>query len=613
MTLSRIIFFKKIFILFILSIGLIAWQFLAEAADLSSLDTTAAVKKVEPLEGGMEGTISLDLRNIDVVDALKFLAMKAGINIVTTKSVTGRVTLMVENVTVKDIFDIMLRSNELAYVKQGNIYNVMTEAEYKSLYGKKFADVRQVRTFRLKYAIPEQAFTLLDTLKSDVGRVLVEPDSGTVLIMDTPEAIANIERALSTMEEKNRVEVFDLQYAHAKDVEQQLKSQLDAKKVGSIKADERSNQVVVQALPDRMEDIEKLIDALDRKTREVLIDARIIKIRLSDAFSQGIEWEGIMKIGQRYGMTYFGSTPFSVIQAATDAWRDRRQVLHDLRGRVGSYPQTGFTSDYTEGQLVSPGEAMHLGIINRLRDVDVLVKFLNTIGNTQILSNPKIAVLNNQEARIHVGERQAYVTTTTTTGQTTTTVSEEVTFVDVGIQLAVTPTINEEGYIRMKIKPEISSVTSTLVTPTGNKIPIIDTSTAETTVMVKDGSTIVIGGLRREEETKTSEEFPYLGKIPILGFLFRSRTEEKIITELLLLLTPHIIEGDVLVTGDRSEYEYETVKEYKDYTPLRDESPLGEKGELWAESGEYEKNINARLKPYKIYTHEETKGEIADE
>ena len=76
---------------------------------------------------------------------------------------------------------------------------------------------------------------------------------------------------------------------------------------------------------------------------------------------------------------------------------------------------------------------------------------MQTLGKSQVLANPKLAVVNNQEAKIHIGEKQAYVTTTTSTGSTTNTISEEVTFVDVGIQLSVTPTINDDGYITMKI------------------------------------------------------------------------------------------------------------------------------------------------------------------
>jgi len=463
-------------------------QEVATSGQLPSDDAAA-------IPGGMNGNISLDLRNIDVVDALKFLAMKASLNIIATKDVAGRVTLMVDTVPVKDVFDIMLRSNGLAYVRQGDIYNVMTEEEYKAIFGRNFSDLRKVKVFRLKYAIPEQAFSLLDTLKSEVGRVLVEPDSGTALIMDTPENIKQIESAIAALEQKNLIQIFTLKYAKAKDVEEQLKTQLDAKKVGSVKADERSNQVIVQALPDRMAGIEQMIAALDTKTKQVLIDTTIVKVKLSNQMTTGLDWQGLVKTSQDHlGFAYMGSTPFSVLQPATSTFQTRQDFLASIGNEIGAYPFSGNTSSVNTSTPVKPG-VMHLGVINQRRDVDLMIQYLQTLGRTQILSNPQLAVTNNQEAKIHVGERQAYVTTTTTTGQTTTTVSEEVTFVDVGIQLAVTPTINDDGYVTMKVKPEISSVVSSLTTPSGNKIPIIDTSMAETTVMVRDGATIVIGGL----------------------------------------------------------------------------------------------------------------------
>lgn len=560
----RNIILPAIFILLSMKSGLVAEDALAQLAQTSLNQPPAAVL---PVPGGIMGRISLDLRNIDVVEALKFIATKAGINIISTKNVAGRITLMVENVPVKDVFDITLRSNGLAYTKQGEIYNVMTEDEYKALFGKKFADIRQVKVFKLQYAIPEQAFSLLDTLKSEVGRVLVEPDSGTALIMDTPENIKQVENALAALEQKNLVRVFTLKYAKVKDVEEQLKAQLDAKKVGSIKADERSNQVIIQALPERMRDIEMLVQALDKKTKQVLIDTKIVKVKLSDQLTTGVDWEGLFSLGAKVGSTYMGSYPFSVIPAATTAipWQSRKAFL-DSQKTIGAYPTSSSTSS-----KVAPGQ-MHVGMINSKQDFDVLIKYLQTLGNTQILSNPKLAVINNQEARIHVGEKQAYVTTTTTTGQTTTTVSEEVTFVDVGIQLSVTPTINDDGYVTMKVKPEVSSVVSTLTTPSGNKIPIIDSSMAETTVMIKDGATIVIGGLRKEEKTSSSDQVPILGKIPLLGLFFRSGTKKTERTELLVMLTPHIVSGETLTTGDEREFGTKPGKEYKEY-PAFTEKP----------------------------------------
>ena len=190
------------------------------------------------------------------------------------------------------------------------------------------------------------------------------------------------------------------------------------------------------------------------------------------------------------------------------------------------------------------------------------------MGKTKILSNPKIVAINNQEAKIHVGERQAYVTTTTTTGSSTNTISEDVTFVDVGIQLSVTPTINDDGFIMMKVKPEVSSVTSILTTSTGNKIPIIDTALTETTVLIKDNTTLIIGGLRKEEKSNSTEQVPFLGNIPLIGFFFKQSSTKTDRTELLVMLTPHVISGDKLTTGNDKDFGIHTGKEYRDYPGL---------------------------------------------
>jgi type IV pilus assembly protein PilQ len=538
-----------------------------------------AQKVTEPAPRSIEDRISLDLRNIEVVDALKFLSTKAGMNIITTKSVAGRVTLMVEDVPIKDIFDIMLRSNNLAYDKQGEIYNVMTRDEYKVLYGKDFADVRQVWTFRLKYAIPAQAFNLLDALKSEIGRVFVDTETGSALVMDSPEQIEAMKQALQRFEEENLVQVFVLNYARAKDVEEQLKTQLDAKAVGLIRADERNNQVIVQTLPERMKQIERLINLLDRKTKEILIEAQIVKVKLSDDLSTGVEWEGLFDLALGSGLTYLGSYPFSAVQATTDAWRSRKDVFNDV-GYVGSYPFSGTSSNYSAGNTSIGTQQMHLGSVGGNYDFDIIIKCLQTLGDTRVLSNPKLAVINNQEAKIHVGEEIPYVISTTVgAGETTASVAEEVLFEEVGILLSVVPQINDEGYVTLKVKSEISSLLDYYITPTGNKIPIKDTSTTETTIMVKEGSTIIIGGLRKEQEVDSSRQVPLLGSIPILGKFFSVKSQTKDRTELLIILTPRLITGDVLLTSvEGTAVGQEAIKSIKDYSELKNEAfvPLDE-------------------------------------
>jgi Flp pilus assembly secretin CpaC len=164
--------------------------------------------------------------------------------------------------------------------------------------------------------------------------------------------------------------------------------------------------------------------------------------------------------------------------------------------------------------------------------------------------------LNNQEAKIHVGKKDAYITSTTSQGASGQTVtSQTVNFVDTGIQLAVTPTINRDGFVTMKIKPEISDATSTSVISENltTSIPIVSTSEAETTVMVKDGVTIIIAGLKKDKREKSVKKVPFFGDIPGLGFFFRSTSDNATSQELIILLTPHI------VTGERSYTEFSEI------------------------------------------------------
>lgn len=556
-------------IIFFLIIALFFFRITALSAD--ELQRVPKLNLSEPeLDSDFPNEIiSLDLRDMGILDALKYIAEKAKINIIPTKEVSGRVSLMVENVAIKDVFDIILRSNNLAYEKKGNIYNVMTENEYKARFGKNFSDYRITKVFHLQYAIPEQALNLLNTLKSEIGKVLLDSESGVILVMDTPERVKDMENTLLAMEQKSIIKVFNLKYARAKDIEEQLKSQLDLKKVGSIKADERTNQVIVQTLPERMEDISRLIQGLDQKTKQILMDAKIIQVKLTDEYSSGVEWEGLFDWGRKYGLGYLGSYPFSSVQSSTDDWRSRTEVWKDV-GNVGSYPFSGTTTNYSGGTKSTGLSEMHVGVVGK-HDFDTVIKYLQTLGQTRILSNPKLAVVNNQEAKIHVGERQAYITTTTTQTQTSNTVSEAVTYVDIGIQLFVTPTINADGFVTVKIKPEISSVIDYLATSSGNKIPIIDTSTAETIVMVKDGSSIMIGGLSKEEKSQNSEGTPFLSKIPFLGEAFKSQTKKSSRSELVVLLTPHIIEGDELVTGYSRDFGHMLDKEYQNYRDISEQ------------------------------------------
>lgn len=511
-------------------------MFIITLAISGAYPSLAAQETIPPRIGidtaspGLQERVTLDLRNIEVGEALKFLALKGNMNMVIGKNVAGRISLYLTEVSVADVLEIMLLSNNLAIAKQGDIYNVMTETEYQALYGRRYADVRTAKIIKLRYAVPAQIFTVLSATKSDIGKVVIDEDSATLILLDTPDKIAEMEKVINEMEKGQNMRIFNLRYAKAADVEAQLRDRLDALKLGTVRSDERSNTLVVSALSKRMEEIEQIVQALDEKTREVLIEAKIIKVTLSNDFDMGINWQRLFRdAGNEIGIQKYAP------------------VLS------GTFPIAASATQF--GQLQIGNSATD--------QLSATIKYLQTVGQTKVLASPRITAINKEPARILIGTREAFVTTTTTTGQTTSTTAENVTFVDVGISLEVTPIINDDGYVTMKIKPEISNVARTLVTPTANQIPIVDTTLAETSVMVKDGTTIIIGGLRKDEKTKTVRKVPGMGSLPFVGALFRSTDENLQKIEMVVFLTPYVISGDTTFT-DR-QVQDKQIKPFKSY------------------------------------------------
>lgn len=463
----------------------------------------------QPYLEGLSRRVSLDLRGMDIVETIKFLSMKGNLNIVTSKDVKGRITLFLNNVTIADVLDVILLTNKLACEIKKNIITIMTEAEYEALYGKKYTDKRELKTITLKYASANRVGALLSNIKSTIGKVIMDEETGTIILIDTPEKIKEMVEAAMGIDLPtiNRIiptvtEVFELEYAKAKDIEPEISKAL-TKDVGTIRVDERTNKLVVTDLPHNMKIIKDLITAFDVRTRQVFIEAKIIEITLTDEFHMGVDWESILS--RAHNVTIEGTFPFGYTGASSLA--------------------------ITVGTLDA-------------NDYEVALELIKSVGRIRIVSSPHIAVCNNEEAKFMVGSREPYVTSTITTGEVTTTTSEAVEFIEVGVTLYVTPTINKGGFVKMHIKPEISSLREWFKTAEGNQIPIVETSNVETDVLIKDGRTIIIAGLIKETESENVAKVPLLGDIPLVKNLFRNISEEKKQKELAIFLTPHIISGE---------------------------------------------------------------------
>lgn len=451
-------------------------------------------------------TISLNLKGMDILDVLKMFA-PYGMNIVVGKNVSGRVTLFLKNVNVWDAFEIILLANDLAYEKTGSIIKVVTQRDYEMQYGQRSDEKKKARIVQLKYAKASDLAQSLNQIKSSVGKVVVDSGSNTIALVDIPERLEDMQEFIARTDLPLKTAVFDLDFAQAEKLSPKIQDIL-TKNVGSLRIDERTNKIAVTDYPERLEEVGRIIGAFDEKTMQVLIDSQIIEINPSREFKMGVDWDFWIKKNVRLISTLPASTAnkLSIGTAASN-----EQVSHS-----GQYK----------------------GIID----------LLQTIGDVKILSSPRIMAVNNQEARILVGTKQPYASQTTVTGEGgVVTTSETINYVDVGIKLYVTPTINRDGFISMKIRPEVSSTGTPLVTAEGEQIPVVSTSEAETSVVIKDGVTIIIGGLTKQSLNRSENRIPFFGAIPVIGHFFKWSDDSRSKTDLVILLTPHIMSGEVSV------------------------------------------------------------------
>ncbi len=473
-------------------------------------------KEEENILKRMQRTITLDVRDMNVVDVIKFLAdeKRGDFNVVISPTVQGRVTVYLNNVSIQDALDIIIISNHLAYKIDSNIVQIMSSVEYEAMYGKKFSDQTEVAIIRLKYSRPSYVLAALDNLKSNVGKIIIDEDTGSVVIIDTKEAISLMKEAIKEIEKPLETFVYALQYADAEVVANQLRLRIDAKAVGSITPDTRSNRVIARAYPDRIKEIESIIKELDTPTKEVLVDARILQVVFKPQYDMGIDWK----------LDFRGSSDPQIQKLSfSNVFLDKANLGSgdDLYKNYGQLAVGNFNVDQFE----------------------MSVRAMKQVSETKILSNPKLLVVNKEEAKIHIGDTVPYIISTTSgTGDNAIT-SEDVRFVDVGLKLNVVPIINDEGFVTMRLRPEISTVVAT-ISSKGGGIPQVNKTEVETSVIVKDGYTIVMGGLKKEDKVHTKKGVPVLMDMPFLGPLFGSTSDNMSNTEIIIFITPTIMTGD---------------------------------------------------------------------
>lgn len=279
--------------------------------------------------------------------------------------------------------------------------------------------------------------------------------------------------------------------------------------------------IVVTDYADNLERVRKVLKEVDRRPQQILIEATILRATLSEDNALGVDF------------TVLGNVDFSTINGAGATSGQALSGAITSNSAASSILDKGYSGAGTNFTQNVPSGGMRVGLVHN--NIGVFLSALEQLTDTTVLANPKVLALNKQKGEVIVGRKDGYVTSTTTDTSTVQTVE----FLDTGTRLIFRPFIGDDGYIRMEIHPEDSTGGLTAA-----NLPFKATTEVTSNVMVKDGHTIVIGGLFREQTETTRAQVPGLGNIPGIGALFRSQRDRTTREEIIILLTPHIIKDD---------------------------------------------------------------------
>lgn len=470
-------------------------------------------------------TVTVELKGVDILDVLDFFSKESGLNIIAGQGVTGQVTVFLREVEIHKALETILEAANLGMIEEEGLIKIVTQQEYFARFGKPFNDRRILKSFALHYGQAEKLAPLLESFRTQSGKIMIDTRSNTIAILDTPEAIHSAELLIADLDVISETRTFNLRYAKAEDLEPKIKS-LISPETGSIQMDARSNRIVINDTPKTIDRIAKVIESFDAQPPQVLIEARVVQVTLTDSTRFGIDWNLV----------------FDNLRAVNEI---------NLQPNYSVTAPTGGT--LTTLSFGSGGD-----------DVQAVVQALEQFGKTNTLSSPRITVVDDQEAKLAVATREPFVTQTTVQGTNTSTVADNVQFIDVGVTMKVKPKIAEDGYIVMKIQPQVSTqgaplelegvAASSDTTFIRTRVPVVTTQEFDTTVMIKDGHTIVIGGLIQDSDQKIMQKFPMLADIPFIGALLRSKTHNFSKTELVVFLTPRIVRPSTNTTEDKNYF-----------------------------------------------------------
>lgn len=512
-----------------------AWRGRSALAPAPQPSLTECSRTIAGAAPDGEVRLGVDVANAPAQLLFEGLSEEASDNILVRPDVTGRITMSLRNVTLQQVLDGVRDLNGYDFSRTPAGYLIVPAA-------------LQMRVFHVSY-LDIQRYGVSNTL-IDSGQVTQGTNTqysggtgsgtGSTLGQQGYTATVGPKNDTTTIDTSGTSVITRDNSDFWGSLTVALRAMVGNRPGCSVIVDPQSGMIVVRAFPDQLHEVADYLSQTEQTvSRQVLLEAKIVEVDLSNGYQAGVDWARVLKLG---------SSQYFVGQSSP-------------QGPAGfqSNPLTPANSPVT----VAPGNPINGFINNSLggaftlaadfTDFNAFIQLLSTEGQTHVLSSPRVATLDNQKAIIKAGVDQFYVTgiesQTTTATATSTSNNVILTPFFSGVALDVTPQIAADGEILLHIHPIVSTVTTNTVTlqveGSSDTLPLAESSVRESDSIVRarSGQLVVIGGLMQDTIQKTQYKTPLLGDVPGLGRLFRSEQDQKSKIELVVLLRAVIVGG----------------------------------------------------------------------
>jgi type IV pilus assembly protein PilQ len=426
--------------------------------------------------------VTFNFQDIPVRSALQLIADVSKLNLVASDTVGGSVTLRLDNVPWDQALDVILRAKSLDKRRNGNVIWVAPQTELAK-YEQDVADA--------KLKAQDTAELVTDYVPISYGKA---KDIATLLTTGSMQGTGGGGSS------SNSARGF-----------------LSTR--GSVSFDERTNTLLLNDTPDKIKQIRDVIAVLDKPVQQVLIESRIVVA--TDDFERDL--------GAKFGISGKHTNPGGTAVSIGSTTNGIGTATGGFNVSLPAAPTTGGASSFG------------LAILGANYAVDLELSAAQTEGRTEVISSPRVITANQQEAVIRQGQEIGYVTFQNSAGSAPGSGTATVQFKDAVLELKVTPTITADNRVYLMINVKKDALAGYTDAPGSGKIPNIDTREINTSVLVDNGQTVVLGGIYEVNKSNTVSKVPGLGDIPGIGILFRSTSRSDTKAELLIFVTPRIL------------------------------------------------------------------------